>query len=128
MKKAAAAKRTLLIGVAGAFGAAARMLISESMQGSIAATFLINMAGTFLLCFAAEYARVTKRISDLAINVITTGFLGAFTTFSAVSMESVQLIDSGRLQAAALYVAASIACGLLMAALGMSAGRGRAVR
>lgn len=116
-------KRLLLIGIAGALGAASRMIISESMQGSIAATFLVNMAGTFLLCFAAQYARAAKRISELAVTVITTGFLGAFTTFSAVSLETVQLIGSGRLSAAALYVAASIAGGLLMAALGIAAGR-----
>lgn len=127
MKRAGVVKRLLLIGIAGALGAASRMIISESMQGSIAAAFLVNMAGTFLLCFAAEYARTAKRISELAVTVITTGFLGAFTTFSAVSLETVQLIGSGKLSAAALYVAASIAGGLLMAALGMSAA-GRAVR
>lgn len=123
MKRAGFVKRLLLIGTAGAFGAVSRMLVSESMQGSIAATFLVNMAGTFLLCFAAEYARATKRISELAVTVITTGFLGAFTTFSAVSLETVELIENGHFQTAVLYTASSIAGGLLMAALGIAAGR-----
>lgn len=50
---------------------------------------------------------------------ITVGFLGAFTTFSAFSWETVNLLEDGEWTRAAFYVGASVIGGLLGILLGM---------
>jgi CrcB protein len=54
---------------------------------------------------------------------IAVGFLGAFTTFSAFSLESVQLMLNGAFWRAALNVAANTAVCLGMCYLGMQLAR-----
>ena len=52
-----------------------------------------------------------------------TGFLGAYTTFSTFSLETVELLQRGEWAWAALNVGASVTLGLLMTALGMYVGK-----
>ena len=54
---------------------------------------------------------------------MTTGFLGAFTTFSTFSVETVQLAEAGRLDSAIVNVVANGTLGLLLAAFGLALGR-----
>ncbi|ARD47381.1 CrcB family protein [Sporosarcina sp. P33] len=119
-------RERLYIGVAGAFGAVTRLLSGQLLpvSGSFpAATFTVNMLGTFMLCYLTEAARLRGRLSSVAVTVVTTGFLGAFTTFSAVSFETVGLVDDGLLWMAGIYVAVSLLGGLAMAALGFLSAR-----
>ncbi len=51
------------------------------------------------------------------------GLLGGFTTFSAFSLETFQLVERGRLAAAAAYVGGSVGLGLLALAAGVLAAR-----
>ena len=57
----------------------------------------VNIIGTFLLCFlvtgVVRKISAAKHIQD----AMTTGFLGSFTTFSALSMETVLLFENGQL-------------------------------
>ncbi|PID00978.1 CrcB family protein [Sporosarcina sp. P29] len=121
-------RKRLYIGVAGAFGASTRLLIGQLLivSGSFpVATFLVNMVGTFVLCYIVERARLGGSLTALAVTVITTGFLGAFTTFSAVSVETVELLRDGFFVLAGVYVGSSLVGGLAMAALGFSFARRR---
>lgn len=116
-------REKLYIGLAGAAGAMTRLAAGRLylQEGHFPiATFLINMTGTFLLCYLVERARHLGRLNPLAVTVMTTGFLGAYTTFSAVSLETVQLIEDGFHWMAAGYIAGSLAGGLLMATIGFS--------
>jgi CrcB protein len=51
--------------------------------------------------------------------------LGAFTTFSAFSIQTLTLLEHGAFLAAAIYAALSGGAGWLLAAWGLRAGRGR---
>ena len=54
---------------------------------------------------------------------LMTGFLGGFTTFSAFSLDAVQLWQRGEAGAAIAYVAASVVLAIAGVAAGMSAVR-----
>ncbi|MDV6378057.1 CrcB family protein [Sporosarcina sp. GW1-11] len=116
-------RERLYIGIAGGIGAMTRLLVGQLLLVSGAfpvATFTVNMVGTMLLCFLVEWARLGRRLTPLAVSVITVGFLGAFTTFSAVSLETIVLVEEGLLGIAIAYVGSSLFGGLAMAALGFS--------
>lgn len=119
-------RERLYIGVAGSLGAIVRLLIGQVLivSGTFpVATLTVNMIGTLLLCYMVERARLGGRFSPLAVTVVTVGFLGAFTTFSAVSLETVELLNDGLLGVAGAYVLSSLLGGLAMAALGFSIAR-----
>ena len=86
------------------------------------ATLLINSVGTFVLCFIAAGALRKISANRQLYDAVTTGFLGSFTTFSALSMETVLLVDNGQLVMAILYVALSIIGGLVAGVLGFYLG------
>ncbi|GEN83893.1 chromosome condensation protein CcrB [Sporosarcina luteola] len=118
-------KKAFFVGIAGALGAICRVGIGELIGVSSDfpfATFAVNMAGTFLLCFLS--AGVIQRITanEELRTAITTGFLGSFTTFSAFSMETVSLFQNSHLLFALLYIAGSILGGLMFGIAGMRAG------
>lgn len=116
-------KERLFIGAAGAAGAVARLLVGLLFLaggGFPFATFTVNMIGTLLLCFLVEWARLGGRLSPIVVTAVTVGFLGAFTTFSAVSLETVKLLEDRLFFLAGTYVLMSLLGGLAMAALGFS--------
>ena len=110
-------RRELAAIFAGGFaGAAARAEIGELWSAGAGswpwATFAVNIAGAFLLGYFAT--RLQERLPPSAYSrpLLGTGFCGAFTTFSTMQVELVDMLDAGRLGLAAGYAAASIALGL----------------
>lgn len=112
-----------LIGIAGAAGALARYGIGAAVGVRTFpwATLGINVVGSFLLgiLVAAGSGRLSADVR-LALGV---GFLGAFTTFSTFSHESVTMVREGHISAAALYVLVSVSAGLAASAFGYFFGR-----
>jgi len=111
----------LAVGLGGIVGGLCRyivsLLIGANGVGSFPwATLLINLSGSFLLGLLT-YAAIPLLHPRLQL-ALTTGFLGAYTTFSAFSLETVQLLSERMYGSAALYVAASLAFGLLLAWIG----------
>ena len=56
-------------------------------------------------------------------SLVMVGFLGAFTTFSTYSLQSLALLQEGRFATAAFYVLGSVLFSLIGAYLGMASTR-----
>ena len=112
--------RLVLVMAGGAFGAGARFLLARAVGASRFpwGTLGVNVIGGLLmgLLAAAATRGLVGEDARLALGV---GVLGGFTTFSAFSLETVQLIGAGQTGAAIVYVLASVlgACAALYAGL-----------
>lgn len=118
-------KSLLWIGLAGMAGAIARVVLGRfihSESGFPMATLLTNLVGIFALCFIAAGALRKINVNRQLNDAVTTGFLGSFTTFSALSLETVFLIEGGQFVMAILYVALSIVGGLAAGVFGFYLG------
>ena len=121
-------RKFLWIGLAGAAGAITRVAIGQIVSndsGFPFSTLTVNIVGTFLLCFIVARAVLKLVVSKELQDIMTTGFLGSFTTFSAVSMETVLLLEKGQIIVAGLYIIFSVIGGLSAGMLGFRLGRKR---
>ena len=113
-------RELIAVGFGGAAGSIVRYLLSggilagQTLLGFPAGTFTVNAAGSLLIGILLE-ASVSETLGWLLI----VGFCGGFTTFSAFSADTVRLLRAGCYNAAAIYVALSVAVCIVFAALGM---------
>ena len=114
--------RLALLAVAGATGALARYGVGQAVGARTFpwATLGINVVGSFLLGVVLQAA--PGRLDDDLRIALAVGFLGAFTTFSTFSYETVAMVRDGRWATATLYVVASVTSGIGAAALGYRIG------
>ncbi len=100
------------IAAGGAVGAVARFgVVSGADRLGLAfpwGTLLVNVAGSFLIGLAFGLLAHHARFDDLIRPFFVVGVLGAFTTFSAFSMETVLLLNDARWLPALAYIAASV--------------------
>ena len=116
------------IAVGGGCGSVARYFLAREMERWLGnfmpyGTLAVNVLGSLALGWLA-----TGFLDRPGINIalrlgVAVGFLGAFTTFSAFSFESVQLLLNGAVWRAALNVAANTVVCLGMCYLGMQLAR-----
>lgn len=107
-------KSFLLVGFGGMLGSMLRYGVSLlfKTQHSPVATLLVNVAGSFIIGCIAGYAfRQTNASIEWRL-FLATGICGGFTTFSAFSIECVQLLQANRFWTAAIYIGASIVLGV----------------
>ena len=83
----------------------------------------MNVLGSLALGWLATFFLVRPEISISLRLGLTVGFLGAFTTFSAFSLDSVQLLLSGAVWRAVLNVVFNTVVWLGMCYLGMQLAR-----
>jgi len=113
-------KYLLFIALGGAAGAVSRYLAStwvhQVWQGAFPlGTLLVNLLGSGLIGIA--YVMIERQLLHPDWRaVLMVGFLGAFTTFSTFSLESITLIENGRPMLALTYMAGS--AGLCVLAAG----------
>ncbi len=106
---------TAIVMLGGAIGAAGRYHLGGLFaRGFPWGTLTVNLIGSFLIAIVA--ARLAA--GDPWRLFLAVGVLGGFTTFSAFTLETATLIDSGRLLPAIIYVLASVLGGLLAFAAG----------
>ncbi len=117
-----------LVALGGAVGATLRYLFGVGVMRLTGPTdfplaiVTVNIIGSFLMgvfVVAAAHRGLTH-LSPL----VMTGLLGGFTTFSAFSLETVNLIERGQITIAALYVLASVVLSVLGLTLGLWLARG----
>jgi CrcB protein len=105
----------------GCAGAVARALLGEALPHDPDAwpwaTFAANVSGAFLLGWLAT--RLQERLPPSAYRrpLLGTGLCGAFTTFSTLQVELLDMLDAGRDGLAAAYAAISLAAGCVAIAL-----------
>lgn len=116
-------KQAALVSVAGAMGALARYAIGRAIgvRAFPYATLGINVAGSFAL--GVVLFLTLDRLDREMSTAVSVGFLGAFTTFSTFSHETVVMLRVGRTAAALAYVALSVVLGLAAAFAGHEVGR-----
>lgn len=115
----------VIVGLAGMLGAVLRYLLSmlalPAGSGDFpAGTLLVNLAGAFILgWFTAMSARSSATaLPEWFRTAFGTGLIGSFTTFSTLSVETVQLLQHNEWMKAAVYALSSLIGGLLLAWLG----------
>jgi CrcB protein len=116
------------IAVAGFLGAVSRYEIGFVFpQGSGSffpyATLFINLSGSLLLGLIIGWLFGRKAPAWFG-EVVGTGFLGSFTTFSAFNGQLWQLCQQEAYAAALAYVLLSAVGGWLLATVGLAWGRG----
>ena len=118
----------LAIAIGGGCGSVARFLVAREM-GRWFGNFLpygplvVNVLGSLALGWLATVFLDRPQINSALRLGVTVGFLGAFTTFSTFSYESIQLLLSGELWRALLNVAINATACLGMCYLGMQIAR-----
>jgi CrcB protein len=113
----------MAIAVGGALGAPARyevaQLIKVAPDGFPWATFLTNLSGAFVLGFFLTLVIERLAPTRLLRPFFAVGFLGSYTTFSTLAVETVLLIKDGHVVLGIGYTLASVSAGLTLAYLGV---------
>ncbi len=117
----------LAVGLGGGLGAMSRyglVTLSTRLPGAFPwGTLAVNVLGGFGIGALFLYGQRRPEWA-LAIRVwAITGFLGGFTTFSAFSLETLQLWSQGAQGKAVLNVLANVALSLAAVAAGMAFAR-----
>lgn len=86
-------------------------------------TFVINTSGAFLLGLTLTATLLRVGTWQVFRFFACVGVLGAWTTMSTVAVEADTLVRSGSVGTAALYLIATLVCGVAAAATGTVLGR-----
>lgn len=112
------------VALGGACGASLRFYISQLVlnwlgKGFPFATLMVNITGSFIM--GLLYQLIEHEIIDINVHrtLIGIGFLGAFTTFSTFSLDSLLLIQQGDLLKAAINILLNVSLCIAAAALGL---------
>jgi CrcB protein len=121
--------RTIIgIAAAGAVGALARYgldgAVSRRTSGVFPwGTFVVNISGSFVI--GVLFTLLTERwlVPPWLRSTLMIGLLGAYTTFSTLSLESYRLLEDRAYGIAAANLFGSLAAGLLAVYAGVVVGR-----
>lgn len=107
-------KNLLLVAIGGALGSVSRYLVGLSIQPNNFpyATLVVNIVGSFCMGLIMAYL-LKQQENNLLRLLLTTGFCGGFTTFSAFSWETLQLLQQQKFFSAMVYVAISFIVGIV---------------
>lgn len=107
------------IALGGALGAVLRYLVGLAVAFPLG-TLTVNVVGSFLI--GAMWVWVQQRGAALG-PFLMIGLLGGFTTFSTFSLDTIRLVEDGRMGAAGGYVLASVVLALVACWAGLMMGR-----
>ncbi|MDA0824364.1 MAG: fluoride efflux transporter CrcB [Proteobacteria bacterium] len=118
----------MLVALGGAVGAMARYSASLGIHGIFGhgfpyGTLLVNVVGSFII--GLLYIVITESAAEYGHyrTPVMVGVLGAFTTFSAFSLETVHLLEAGDMFKASLNVLLNVILCLAACWLGLTIAR-----
>ena len=119
----------VIVAVGGAVGTLARHGVGETITSYDPfpyATFVVNLSGSFLLGLLATLLVLRGADSGArrdARLLLGTGLLGGYTTYSALAVETEQLLRFGEVQVAVVYALGTAVLGLVAALAGIATAR-----
>jgi CrcB protein len=120
--------QVLAIAAGGAIGALLRYWVSTAVQNRTTSIFpygtlTVNVVGSLLIGFLYIWLIERLAVGPAVRAFMLIGVLGAFTTFSTFSMETLNLMESGHLGKALVNVLVSVIVCTGAAGLGVLAAR-----
>ncbi len=117
-----------VIMIGGAFGALLRFVLSETIaekygNGFPYGTLTVNVLGSFFVGLLAILLVEKMELTPLIRLGVFVGFLGAFTTFSTFSMETLNLFEQGMLGRALMNILVSVVFSVFAVWLGVLLGK-----
>lgn len=119
--------KILIIGTGGFIGAVLRYIVGNLAQlwtkaeNFPAGTLIVNLIGCLVISFLSHVGENSDLITPQARSFLFVGMLGAFTTFSTFSNDTVNLFRGGQFFYSVLNVAAHIFIGLAAVWIGRQA-------
>lgn len=105
-----------VVGIGGFIGSVLRYAISliylDTGSRFPIKTFSINLVGSFFIGLVVALVARYKNVDENLILFLKVGICGGFTTFSSFSLETVDLIQSGYIKSAILYLVLSVIGGV----------------
>lgn len=114
----------LFVALGGACGASLRFYFSQLIlnwlgKGFPFATLAVNISGSLLM--GTLYGLIEQGVLEVSVyrTLLGIGFLGAFTTFSTFSLDSLLLIQQGEIIKAMINILLNVSLCIMAAALGI---------
>tara|TARA_B100000575_G_C22988608_1_gene570155 strand:+ start:543 stop:911 length:369 start_codon:yes stop_codon:yes gene_type:complete len=112
----------ILVATGGATGAVLRHILTNLSKSiftsNIIGTLSVNVIGSFLIGYLITLDYGTNLSQNFIKFFLIIGLLGSFTTFSAFSLESLNLITSKKIFTSFIYISSSVFICILFAYLG----------
>ena len=107
-------KNILLVGLGGGIGSILRYAATLAINSKYFpyATLCVNIIGSFIIGLVFDFAIKDETFANTWKLFLATGICGGFTTFSAFTLENMQLLQSGKIGMAFLYIALSVVLGI----------------
>jgi CrcB protein len=118
----------VLVAIGGAAGAVTRRLVDLWVTDRTESAFpygtlVINLTGAFLLGLLFAWAIERDVLPREVRGPLMIGFLGAYTTFSTLMLESWRLVEDGAWQLGLVNLAGSVVLGVIAVVGGLAVGR-----
>lgn len=118
----------LLVGAGGFLGAISRYLVdgwiaTVTRGGFPWGTLIVNVSGSFALGLLFALSVERGVLSPALRAPVLIGFIGAYTTFSTLTLETWRLVETGSYLAAVANMGGSVVLGIIAVVAGLAIGR-----